>query len=1507
MANEDLKTFLIEKLQEFDPGLDVSTGSSVDQKVIAPLLSRLGIDPLSTDVDSFIRSRLRSEYPDMDTTGAGSVLGDVLTGPVELLLTPFRREITRTLASLSLANSAALTEEEADDLLANFLVSRQQGDFSTGTVRVYFSSPRPVSIAPSVTARANTGATFNALDTIDYTASYLAQRVEDGLFYVDVDFGGAAEGDAYNIPANSIISVSGISGVVRVLNKLGFAGGLARESTDALLSRAVQAVSERSPNTKNGIIALITEAISGVRSVQVIGFGDPEMKRDLLKGTITLGTEGLGWGAVITATTGKGITPVGITNIVFAQAPSDVALTNRFESSATMDAAFDVGSQLVVDGEGEHLITKRVSDTILETDLFTIITGGGTGVVPGLVLTSGAQSVFTNMGDRVKDTSKSFLLSDVKVGDWIYTWGTGVTTAPSQPLRTAYAGNSNKRFFKITKVEDTVLYIQSAQDSIYRTGASATLSSTDADTYKLTLNELVSSGAPISVGDYVALFKTGETLRLVAQIQDVQETYLDLYMTDAAYAAEAGNGALDGTAVQWVVWSSAVLPHHQLQETLNGITMKYDVLRFRSDVTDPDTYAPLIAVSAQLKDFHGREKLLLSEVESRISLTVSDVPGSVLFPNTQYGAVTVNSGEVHVGGCTDVYIHQAVYDSSSVVWSRVMDEEPLEVGIGLLDITDGGDDAPVPGDPSVDQVAPIAVTVKPRDTLYLKGHGVFRAVPTEGATRVVPLPDPGDGVADLDFELIRELKVDLNSPKKMVLRKKTTLTVVAKSVTVTDESGNFDTLGLSKGDVLEILSGDDKGLYQIKSNTASTLTLNVAITTSASNVEYLIYTPMAAPVFPLVKLTKVRVGGATGLDVPFSEPVDVRSETLINVGEGLKKSGTGNVASASTFTDANGVDLAKLGVTPGDVLDLLSGTNKGSWTVKSVSTDTITIQDKRPLNEAFTGTESGVTYQVGAPSIGNCRYWFLDPTSFEVTTGTALETEDGKAFVPDFRKKHRLIDGKLPSTDSAFLANEVWIYQVDEVSPALVVGEELIHSGNVLGVIVHVTTNKIWVSNTTAVSMTSPNDNEVVTGQFTKETATLDGVPVALTWANVLVDSKADFERDGVLLDDELQVVSRRLVSVIDGAAGFSQLSGKKLGVSVNGGVLKSITFVGADPIPLHGTSTVSGGVVQQINSGISGVTAERIKYGDKEHLLLYSDQPFVISGDATSSSLGFSNTNLDAAVAAPNGDLLHVKSVKNRHVLELTDDAGGPSLAKDKAPVMYEISRSGTQKIGAKAMKANKYGNLHYFDVEIRSVNVGNEYNLADQTKLSSVGHYGHGWKLVTENSATSFSTVEKLSLSLTPIIYQDTLEDVEGEFYLADKSFEVSYLNAESVIAAQTLLSVDDNRVVNNNPLARAIPPAEVHLTLPYAGGSSEALIKNDLKLLIDDRQPGVVLSTSEVGGIMARRSVTALKAAIELAAVRYNVDRSVDMVRSIDRLDVGRINKLTADLDDLVVTKS
>lgn len=283
MALFDLQAFLQERAQAFDENLDITSGSPFDTQVIQPTLRRLGTDPYTVDLAVFLSDRLKQAFPDM-ATDEGDALTDLLIKPVTLLWDPFVREVFRIRNSLSFQDPSTLTTDEADALGANLFSARITGSLTRGIARLYFAQPRSATLSPTNFFTSKTGLHFFPDGTQAITVNEMLLNQDGGTYYFDVNVVAEAPGTEYNIEPNDIINVANLEGTVKATNLARFSSGVSEETAVQFVGRTQQELTERSMVTLRGIGARIPSAFPEVTRIAVVGFGDPEMQRDVIRG-----------------------------------------------------------------------------------------------------------------------------------------------------------------------------------------------------------------------------------------------------------------------------------------------------------------------------------------------------------------------------------------------------------------------------------------------------------------------------------------------------------------------------------------------------------------------------------------------------------------------------------------------------------------------------------------------------------------------------------------------------------------------------------------------------------------------------------------------------------------------------------------------------------------------------------------------------------------------------------------------------------------------------------------------------------------------------------------------------------------------------------------------------------------------------------------------------------------------------------------------------------------------
>ncbi len=232
-------------------------------------------------ITTFLESKLRENFPQFNVR-EGSAYRDMLLKPASLLLQPFRDQLQLVKRNISLANFALMLDDEFDALVANIFVERRIGDFATGTVRLFFNTPKDTLIGTDVNVFTEDGRVYQPIDPVSITASQMRQNVDGVFFFVDIQVQSIERGEDQNADINEVNFISGgPTEVVQVTNQTPIAAGADRETNTRLFTRARDSISVRDLVTERAINAVIPENFNAIREVLAFGFGDDEMERDL--------------------------------------------------------------------------------------------------------------------------------------------------------------------------------------------------------------------------------------------------------------------------------------------------------------------------------------------------------------------------------------------------------------------------------------------------------------------------------------------------------------------------------------------------------------------------------------------------------------------------------------------------------------------------------------------------------------------------------------------------------------------------------------------------------------------------------------------------------------------------------------------------------------------------------------------------------------------------------------------------------------------------------------------------------------------------------------------------------------------------------------------------------------------------------------------------------------------------------------------------------------------------
>ncbi len=223
----------------------------------------------------------------------GSAMRDFVISAMGHLFAYLQSEKDATRARQSLLLLGKLTGTDVDDavdeILSNWFITRNTGQYAAGTVKVYLTEVADVSIPLAVRFYKNASLAFapNATDTLTFSEDDMTKIVDSTGVTVAYTFTvpviATAKGADYNVSAGTFTDYTQFSPYVsRVENESKFTGGDDQETTAKMLERSETAISVRDLNSARSIDVTLKEEYDDVDDVIVIGFSDPEMTRDLV-------------------------------------------------------------------------------------------------------------------------------------------------------------------------------------------------------------------------------------------------------------------------------------------------------------------------------------------------------------------------------------------------------------------------------------------------------------------------------------------------------------------------------------------------------------------------------------------------------------------------------------------------------------------------------------------------------------------------------------------------------------------------------------------------------------------------------------------------------------------------------------------------------------------------------------------------------------------------------------------------------------------------------------------------------------------------------------------------------------------------------------------------------------------------------------------------------------------------------------------------------------------------
>ena len=244
---------------------------------------------MALPVKDFIIQRLL-EFDSSFDTGAGVPTTGLMIEPLSVILQPVIDELTVVQASSSIltildsSDPDSFPEDIVDGLASNAFVDRNPGSIGSDVMRIRFFEPQDFDSQQGVLIfRSSGGQRFTNSEAFNVTSPEMSLNKEGTLFFADIPIVSLEEGEDFNTEAGGITRMEAEpNGVANVTNLFGIIDGRNKETNTELIARIRVAVTVRALVTGRGIIVTLTENFTTIEEITPVGFGDPEMMRDIV-------------------------------------------------------------------------------------------------------------------------------------------------------------------------------------------------------------------------------------------------------------------------------------------------------------------------------------------------------------------------------------------------------------------------------------------------------------------------------------------------------------------------------------------------------------------------------------------------------------------------------------------------------------------------------------------------------------------------------------------------------------------------------------------------------------------------------------------------------------------------------------------------------------------------------------------------------------------------------------------------------------------------------------------------------------------------------------------------------------------------------------------------------------------------------------------------------------------------------------------------------------------------
>lgn len=230
---------------------------------------------------------LEAKFPDLDLR-EGLGLRDLTIRPVAFALSLLKKSIDYEREARVLGNATDATDTAiVDDILSNFFSSRNLGESSIISARLFFATRKSVSIPSNAYFSTDGELKFYPSDTLTFPSSAMSYDSERGEWYIDVMLTSEGKSVDYNLGQGSLLYFSTFDPYFlhAEINYLAQAAS-SPETNTQFIERTRSGISTRNLINQPSIEYAIKTLFTAISRMKVVGMGDPGMIRDLVRAYI---------------------------------------------------------------------------------------------------------------------------------------------------------------------------------------------------------------------------------------------------------------------------------------------------------------------------------------------------------------------------------------------------------------------------------------------------------------------------------------------------------------------------------------------------------------------------------------------------------------------------------------------------------------------------------------------------------------------------------------------------------------------------------------------------------------------------------------------------------------------------------------------------------------------------------------------------------------------------------------------------------------------------------------------------------------------------------------------------------------------------------------------------------------------------------------------------------------------------------------------------------------------